>query len=157
MGAGPVSFVYDDWTSMFPSMSAINSTDATTYFNLATNYVANDGTSVIQNPTMLTDVLYLTTAHLAYIFAMRTNGIPTSGGTEPPPPIVGRINNATEGSVSVATDMGTQPAAAGWWNQTPFGAAAWMKLAAFRTMRFFARPRRIYNPPWQRLSGPGYW
>lgn len=158
MGTTPVVFDYTAWLALVPGMAGIDETDATSYFGLATMYVRNDGRGPIFDPVQQTNLLYLATAHVAYILSNRTNGIPTSGGAELAPPLVGRINSATEGSVSVASEMPNQPASAAWWLQSPYGAMVWQMLAPFRTMRYVPGPRRIYNPPWRYLGGPpGYW
>ena len=76
------------------------------------------------------------TAHIASILA------PLNG--QPSNPLVGRISNASEGSVSVQTDMPTNPNAA-WWNQTKYGALAWAALAPYRTMTYLPNPS---SPVW---------
>lgn len=157
MGAGPITFVYASWVELFPELSGVAEPQAQFYFGLAENYVRNDGTSPINDPVLLTNVLYLTTAHVARLMSQQTNGVPTTGGAEPPSPLVGRISNAAEGSVNVATDMGAQPAAAAWWEQTTYGFMAWQLLKPFRNMRYVPGPRRIYNPPvWRFGAGRGF-
>ena len=68
-------------------------------------------------------------------------------------PLVGRINNATEGSVTVGTDMGQVPFTAAWFLQTKYGAAFWQATAPFRTMQYVpGRSREITwrnRFPWQ--------
>jgi hypothetical protein len=156
VGAGPITFDYDAWVTLIPGMTGVNSTDAAGYFSLATMYIKNDGTGPVCDPAMLTNLLYLATAHVAFLLSPRTNGVPTSGGVEQAPPqIVGRVSNATEGSVSVQTDMPVQPQGAAWWQQTSYGAMVWQLLRQYMTMRYVARPRRMYNPPVRYFGGPG--
>lgn len=168
MGATPITFDYARWTAQFPELSGISSSviygvDASGlpfgYWSDATMFVRNDGIGPVDDPIMLANLLYLTTAHIAFMSSPRTNGVPTTGGLEPPPPIVGRIASAAEGSVNVATEMPDQLPAAAWWNQTPYGATAWAMLKPFRTFRYFpSRRRRTYNPPRRYLGGNfGYW
>lgn len=168
MGAGPITFDYNRWLVMFPELSGITSAalysiDASGlpfgYWVTAGEFIRNDGGSPVQDPVVLADLLYLTTAHLVYLLSPRTNGVPTTGGTELPSQMVGRINTATEGSVSVGSELpGNLPAAAAWWAQTSYGFTVWGKLAPYRTMRYILGPRRIYNPPiWLRGGRPGYW
>jgi hypothetical protein len=145
----PVVFDYPTWIAMFPELSGITEPAATGYFSFATVFIRNDGTYPVKDQTLLQNLLYLTTAHIARLLSNRTNGVPTTGGIETAPPIVGRINNASEGSVSVATEMPNQPPSAAWWNQTTYGAMVWRMLAPFRTMRYVPAPRRIYNPPFR--------
>lgn len=167
MGTTPVIFNYATWLLFFPELSGITtealySPDPSDgipvgFFPTAEMYIRNDGGGPVDDPAMQKNLIYYTTAHIAYLRSPRTNGIPTTGGAEFPTPLVGRINNATEGSVSVASEMPDQPASAAWWNQTPYGAEVWKMLAPFRTMRYLARPRRIYNPPWPYRVGPGWY
>jgi hypothetical protein len=169
MGAGPIIFDYSRWVLQFPELSGISqasilSVDAAGlpfgYWSDATMYFVNDGSGPINDPVMLANLLYLTTAHVAFLSSPRTNGVPTTGGTEPAPPLVGRINSAAEGSVNVSAEMPNQPAAAAWWQQTPYGAQVWQMIKPFRLMHYVPNPRRrIYNPPvWLRGGGgPGHW
>ena len=156
MGAGPITFVYSDWTALFPEMSGVVQPQAQMYFGLAEMYVRNDGGGSINDPVKLTNALYLTTAHIAKLFSAQTNGAPTTGGIEPASPLVGRIDSATEGSVSVSAEMPTQPPSAAWWQQTQYGAAVWKMLAPNRTARIVPAPRRIYNPPVGPVWGRGW-
>ena len=159
MGVTPVVFDYNQWIAMFPEFSGVTSAAAQEYFNLATVYIRNDGCGPIDDDAVQLSLLYLTTAHIAKLLSTSTNGFPTTGGTEPASPLVGRINTATEGSVSVGAELpGNLPAAAAWWVQTPYGFMVWTMLAPYRTMRYVPARRRIYNPPiWLRGGRPGYW
>lgn len=156
MGAGPITFVYADWVALLPQMLGVSQPQATLYFGLAEMYVRNDGGGSINDPVKLTNALYLTTAHLAALFSQQTNGVPTTGGSEPPSPLVGRIGSAAEGSVSVSSEMPDQPQSAAWWNQTAYGAAVWKLLAPNRTARIVPAPRRTYNPPVGPYYGRGW-
>lgn len=172
--ATPVTFDYNRFTVEFPELAGINeasllSVDASGlsygYWANATRLIRNDGGGPIRSQETQADLLYLATAHIAKLFSPQTNGVPMSGGTSGPSPLVGRINSATEGSVSVQTEMPTQPRSAfaeAWWSQTPYGAKAWELLAPYRTMHYFGSPRRrTYNPPvWRGVWGSwgnGYW
>lgn len=64
----------------------------------------------------------------------------------PPQGIVGRVNQATEGSVSVSAEM-IATANSQWYLQTTYGASYWTATARFRTA--------IYIAPLQ--TGDGYW
>lgn len=160
MAAGPITFVYTDWVAEFPEFTAVTSGAAQGYFNLASLFISNGSQyncSPIQDPAMLTQLLYLTTAHLAKLFSAQTNGVPTTGGVSPPNQVVGRVASATEGSVTASLEMEQQAANAAWWNQTPYGAAVWVLLKPFRLFRYVAPTRRrVFNypvRPWGRLGG----
>lgn len=149
-----VSFNYSTWVALFPQFAYLSQAQATQYFNLATQYVRNDGGGPVCTAAQQSALLNLVTAHLAQIFA------PTAAGGAPPN-IVGRISSASEGSVSVSTENQYPPGTAQWWQQTPAGSAAWEMMKPYRTMRMIVGP--VYNPDpfpvygqyW--LGGPGGW
>jgi signal transduction histidine kinase len=54
--------------------------------------------------------------------------------------LVGRINSATTGSVTVASENNYPPGSAQWWQTTKYGAMFWAATAGFRTFRYSACP-----------------
>lgn len=56
--------------------------------------------------------------------------------------LVGRINQATEGSVTVSAEMGPATNTSAWYMQTQYGASYWQATASFRT--FQPIPGRSY-------------
>ena len=132
-----VSFDYATWAAEFPELSpSINSVQAQNYFTFACLYVDNSACSIILDASqpggVRETILYMTLSHIATLLAL-VNGVA-------PSPLVGRISGASQGSVSVATEMPTNPNAA-WWMQTKYGALAWAALAPFRTATYFPNPR----------------
>jgi Protein of unknown function (DUF4054) len=77
-----------------------------------------------------TDLMNLLTAHIAVLNTNLLNGAPAST-------IVGRITNATQGSVSVAAQLDVPAGSAQWYQQTRYGAEYWTKCARFRTALYF--------------------
>lgn len=69
-------------------------------------------------------------AHYAALYG-GVNGQPPSG-------IVGRISNATEGSVSVGTSYAAAVGSRAWYDQTPYGAEYWQATAQYRTWKYQA-------------------
>jgi hypothetical protein len=139
--------VYATWVASYPQFATTvpNSTAFDTYFTLAQLYCANTDCAIVPydltaNPpiTVRGTILDLLTAHVAQLL-VGSSLVPASG-------IVGRISDATQGSVSVSSDMPTEPTAA-WWNTTQWGAMAYAALAPFRTARYRASPGRFYQPP----------
>lgn len=149
-----VTFTYADWIAQFPDFANVSQAAATGYFNRASILCANDTC----NPAfgldgtggMLLTLLYLLTAHIAWLNSPRdANGNPSSTGTSPSPPIVGRINSAVEGSVNVGADMGDANAGSpsqAWYMQTKWGAEYWSATAGFRTARYVGTPAPILAP-----------
>jgi hypothetical protein len=132
-------FVYTDWTAQFPQFSTVSQQAATSYFTQATLYLDNsDCSPVPADPVTFQPrsmILYLITAHLAALFS-GVNGQPASG-------LVGRISDASEGSVSVGTALDGLPGTAAWFTQTSWGLAAYQALAPFRLARYRASPGRF--------------
>jgi hypothetical protein len=135
---GVVTFSYADWSALYPALAAlVSSTTAQLYFNQATLYLNNTPCSPVCDLVARESLLNMLTAHIAQL-AQRDASV------------VGRISNASEGSVSTAFDMGAQPNTAAWYNQTSYGAAYY---AAVRP--YFQGGR--YNPGPQPYLGTGPW
>lgn len=156
MGAGPIAFNYQAWVNRFPEFSGVSSATATLYAAEASLLVGNTASGPVNDPNLLAVLLNLATAHLAWIYTARTDGVAQTGGLEQAPPLVGRITNGAEGSVSVAVDMPDQQPNAAWWNQTTYGAQVWTMMKPFRLFRYFAPRRRRYNPPARYYGNVGF-
>lgn len=139
----PVTFVYSDFVGQFGQFAACSSGQMQGFFNRACNIFANEQANPSFCDNTLTTNLYLLTAHIAWLNAPRdANGNPAASGA-PAPVLVGRVNTASEGSVSVGLDMGDANAGSpsqAWYMQTPWGAEFWAATAGYRTMRYAARP-----------------
>jgi len=138
MGA-VVAFNYSAWVARYPEFAAVSPTAAGMYFNEATLYQRNDGTGPICDPTIQLTLLNMLTAHIAALYNNQPSNSP-----------VGRISNATEGSVTGAFEY-SPPATASqaWANQTKYGAQWWAATSAYRTIQYRSPPRRNMNPwPW---------
>lgn len=149
---GPsVQFDYQTFLARYPEFSGVPETLAQLYFQEAGLYFANCGwTGALPQAPMLLNML---TAHIAQLNA------PLGGN--PSEQTVGRVSNASQGSVSVALDMGDANAGSpsqAWYMQTKYGAAFFAATSNFRTFRYAARPTLVPNGvypagPW---SGYGY-
>ncbi len=74
------------------------------------------------------------TAHIAALYS-QSRGDPEPGQPKDANTPVGRISNATEGSVTVALEYdATNPQE--WFSQTKYGASFWAATATYRTMRY---------------------
>ena len=138
----PVPFSYTMWAARYPELAAyVNQDLATIYWSEAGIYLDNTGCGLISDTSVggrLNMILNMITAHIAFL----NTPTPGPGGTSiPATPLVGRISQATEGSVSVTVDMGTTSNTAAWLQSTKYGAAAWYALAPYRTARYYPGPR----------------
>lgn len=135
----PTAFVvrYPEFATVQAALPAL--------FGEATLILDNTVASPIQQIEQRTPLLWMLTAHLAAL-NLGVNG-------QAPSPLVGRVNSASEGSVSVGTDYGAQPATAAWYLQTKYGAEYWQATAPIRTMRYVPGMvrRPVYPFPFARF------
>src|ERR1700722_3299466 len=140
----PVVFDFPTWTGAFPEFANCTTQQGQGWFNRATYICANSISNPMnRTPGMLADALYLLTSHIAWLNAPRDlNGNPAAAGV-PASPIVGRVDQATEGSVSVHADMGDANAGSpsqAWYMQTKWGSEYWTMTAGFRTAIAVSQP-----------------
>lgn len=124
---GVVTFRYDLWQFQYPELAQVPEGTASAYFEEATLFLDNSEFSVVRDVGKRALMLGMLVAHIAKL------RYPLNG--EAPSTLVGRISNASEGSVSVATDM-TVPGSAEWYAQTQYGMSYWAASAPYRTMRY---------------------
>jgi hypothetical protein len=147
-GAPPpqvVTFNYAQWCVEYPELAPyVTASQGQTYFNRACAVIDNTPSSPMAvNPFQLLIILNAATAHIASLFAMIGGQLPRA--------LVGRITNAAEGSVNVATQYSTTPTGdiAAWWQQTSYGAYVWTMLRPYQTGFYVPPP----CPPWG-FGGP---
>lgn len=161
--ADPYVFSYNAWVTRFPEFSAVSAGLAQMFFNEAAIVWRNNGTSPCTNQSGAQPIIMnLLTAHIAALYAQSQNmaapGEPQDANTP-----VGRISNASEGSVSVATDLGVNPspnATQAWLNQTKYGFQAWSMMSTYRTMRYvpgMLQPGGLGWPSMQPFGPGGFW
>jgi len=145
--ANPVTFNYMSWVTRFPEFANVGEPLATEYFLDACIMQRNDGGSAISNDATALRLLNLLTAHIAWLNAPRdSSGNPAASGGAASP-IVGRVNSASEGSVSVGSENNYPPGSAQWFQQTKYGAEWYALTNQYRRMRYFPGPQRVFNPP----------
>lgn len=131
------------WRAAFPEFANASDAAAKGYFATACLYLNNTDNSrvpcdpVTFNPRQ--QLLYLLTAHVAELMKPSAAGDGTLSN-----PLVGRISNASEGSVSVATEFAADKDAS-WFIQTTYGALYWQAVAQYRNAIY--RPGPSYRGP----------
>lgn len=134
-----VSFDYSAWAARYPELStSVPQPLAQQYFNEATLYCDNTPCSIVTDLVMRAVLLNMLTAHIAALNA------PLNGQSSSP--LVGRINSATEGSVSVGTQLDMPPGSAQWYSQTKYGLAFWQATVQFRSMQYVPGRVPVANP-----------
>jgi hypothetical protein len=133
-----VIFNYMAWQTAFPDFASVSQAYATGCFARASMLCQNNAASpvVVRNNGDTTQLIYflnLLTAHICWLNCPQLNGVPNDTEGVPSPPLVGRISQATEGSVTVATEIAgmDQPGAA-FYAQTKWGMEYWQASAGYR-------------------------
>jgi hypothetical protein len=146
MTTGVVIFDPAAFKARYPEFSSVDDALLRAYFDeAAALYLDNTDASRVQQIEQRSVLLNLLVAHIAQINA--------GSSVQPASPLVGRVNTATEGSVSVGTDMGAVPGTAAWFLQTKYGASYWQATAQFRTMRYIPGASSC---PYPTPPGPGW-
>lgn len=138
---GVVRFVPADFKVAFPEFATVANGRLQLNFMQATLLLNNSCGSLVCDAVTRETLLNLLTAHVTALFD-GVNGQAPAG-------IVGRLSNATEGSVSVGTEYPTNPDEA-WYVQTQWGAMYWTATARWRSFRYIAPPPTcgdLYGPP----------
>jgi hypothetical protein len=133
-----IIYTYTGWTAIYPQFAATVTQAAfdAMLYPLAQQYCVNDGSGLVSTSITQTNLMGLMCSHIAQLLF--------GTATQPASGIVGRVNTATEGSVSVGAEMpAPNNAIQGWLNQTQFGAMYWAATAPYRTMRYL--PGRSYR------------
>lgn len=146
----PVTFVPADFRAAYATFANCSDPQLNEWFAGATFICGNQASNPANFlPGQLAYLLNLLTAHIGWLDAPRdASGNPAATGT-PASPIVGRINTASEGSVSVGADMGDANAGSpnqAWFEQTPWGARYWASTSQFRTGGYVALPPILPGP-----------
>ena len=136
---GDVVFSASEFLAQYPSFSTVPTPALQGNFNIACLQLQNSAASVVQDAPTRQYFLYLLTAHITALL----NGV----NGEAPSGVVGRISNATQGSISVTAEWAASVSnSAAYYNQTQWGATYWQSTVSYRTAR--------YVPP-QRSTGYG--
>lgn len=145
-----VAFSYSAWVALFPEFASpggttpVTSDQAQLYFGLATGFFRNDGGGPVRSAEVQTRLLNLLVAHIAKIMV----------GPQGQAGLVGRISDASEGSVHVGVEMpSNMSAASAWFTQTQYGLMFWQLSAVYRTGFYLPNDRN----PAQAGTGFGGW
>lgn len=144
---GIVQFDAPEFVALYPEFTGNTNGSMQTQFNNAQLLLDNSCASAVQDANKRLILLYLLTAHEMLLNVGSNDG---AGSVATPQGIVGRIANATEGSVSVASEYSTQVTQSeAFFIQTKYGAQFWQMTAQYRTMHYVGAP--MYGP-----NGPGF-
>lgn len=136
----PVAFA-----AAYPEFSGFTTAVLDNAFNTAVLYCNNTDSSVVQDLTTRTTLLWLLTAHILKLFYGTNNS--STGAVTAPSDLVGRVEVAKEGTILVRADMGPATASGAWYNQTRYGAAYWAMTVRYRVARYIPFIGPTTNPP----------
>lgn len=125
---GIVAFDLTLFRARYPGFASAPDALLLAFFDEATIYLNNTESSPVLDVSRRALLLNMLVAHIAKI-EYGENGEPAS-------PLVGRISAATEGSVTVAVDMGVVSGSAAWFMQTKYGASYWQATVNLRSFRY---------------------
>ena len=142
---GVVQFDPAAFIVTYPAFASVPPAALEQNFQFATLQLANSCCNVVRDAPTRALLLGLLTAHITALL----NG----ANGQPPQGVVGRISDATEGSVSVSAQYATTTSdTLAYYSQTPWGAQYWQSTLQYRTARYVAPRRRFGRGPW----GMGY-
>jgi hypothetical protein len=141
-----VTFDYGLWSAAYPELAcSITEPQTEQYVLMVPPFLDITGCGEITDPTQATFLLNLLVAHIAALFGS-INGNPSSQ-------LTGRISTASEGSVSVSTEMKIGEAGA-WFSQTKYGLMFWAATARYRLARYIPSRRAMrYNSAFGGFGG----
>lgn len=119
----------------YPEFAAVSDAFLAECFLDAGLYLSNTDASPVQDVVRRTRLLWMLTAHIAYLSGILNgdSGVPAGG----------RIASATEGSVSVGFDLFPASGTSAWFNFTPYGAMFYQSTLSLRSFRYYPRPTRF--------------
>ena len=131
--AGVVAFDPAAFRLQYPAFTGDSDATLNGYFVLAQVYLNNSAASVVQDLTVRAQLLYLITAHIAFLLDRIASGDGSNAAA------VGQMQSASEGGVSAAF-AAVQAKNAAFWVQSQYGFMFWQMSLPYRTFRYFAAP-----------------
>lgn len=141
-------FDYAAWAARYPELAgAVSEQLAASLFVEAGLYLDNTDCSPVQDVSIRLVLLNMIVAHLAVLGGALDGGAPSG--------VVGRVSSATEGSVSVTSELNLESGTAAWFAQTQYGLSFWQAAKRYRGMHYRPGPRPVFDPvvvrPWRQF------
>lgn len=149
---GIVQFDPAAFIVQYPEFTGISAGSLNQNFAIAELLLDNSCRSRVIDANKRETLLSILVAHVTLIQNGSNDG---AGNVQPPLGIVGRINTATEGQVSVGSEFDAPAnATQSYFLQTKYGALYWTLIARYRTFVYAAAPACDYGLPYG--PGPGF-
>lgn len=130
MTPGVVTLYPEKFRALYPEFSNVTDPQLEGVLSTSDLYLENDAQSCIQDLKKREYLLYMITAHMLYLRYGNNKG---RGGTG----LVGRISSASEGSVSVGSELGSMRFNQAWYAQSPYGLDFWMATKICRMPKYY--------------------
>jgi hypothetical protein len=144
---GVVQFSSTEFNAIYPEFAGVNSAVQQNSFNDATLLLNNSCGSAVQDANARLTLLYTLTAFCLFIDVGTNDG---NGNVTPPQGMVGRIDSATEGSVSASSSINNEVTQSeAYYVQNKYGFKFWQQTAPYRTAHYIHAPS--FGP-----NGPGF-
>lgn len=142
---GVVVFDSAEFVALYPDFTGLINGTMQNAFNIAVFILNNSCCSAVSDANQRLILLYVLTAHVLILNAGTNDG---AGNVTPAQGIVGRIDSAAEGSVSVsASYSSTVSESEAYFIQTKYGAQFWQMTSPYRTMHYVGPPSFGPNGP----------
>lgn len=143
------TFNYSVWSARYPALAArVDAPLAEAYFAEAGLYLDNTDASLVADVNERGLLLNMLVAHIAAL-----NGASAAAEAG----LVGRINQVTEGSVTISAEYDVAPGSEKWYAQTPYGAQYWAVTAKYRTAVYVPGRQPTFDPFGTLGWGAGRW
>lgn len=149
---GVVVFEPAAFKILYPTFAAVSDATLLMYFTLATMILGNTCRSVVMDANQRETLLNLLVAHITALQPAGTSagGAGSGGG------LVGRITEATEGTVRITAAYASDVSASmAWFTQTQYGAMFWQLTVSYRTMHYIP-PSQCCGPAGPYAGRRGY-
>jgi hypothetical protein len=138
---GIATFLYSEFVGIYPEFNGAAQGACANNFTIATTMLNNCCSSPVRDPNVRLALLYMLTAHITFL------NTPCPANNQQPTSVVGRISDATQGSVSVGAEMAGATMQSAYFLQTKYGAQFWQSTAGYRTMHYYGAPSHGPNGP----------
>jgi hypothetical protein len=138
---------YASWVLRYPEFTGILAPIYELYFAEAGLFCRNDGSGPVTTAAAQSVLMQMLTAHIAALYS-QSQGDPNPGTAKNANTPVGRITDATQGSVSVSLEWPSPADASAmekWLTQTKYGAEYWAATLVYRQARYC--PGLFYSVP----------
>ena len=132
-----VTFNPEEFRDQYPEFKGLSDAVLLRMFDWANLYLCNHDNSPVPDQARRKVLLYLLTAHCCALWYQSQANAGSGPSSGVPMGNVGRLNSASEGSVSVGFDYTVTPGGE-WFTQTQYGASFWQAVRSLIGFRYIS-------------------